>query len=139
MSGLIARLREYVERKRLQPDLNRATRSTAAFLGPLLAAQWLHLPIEASFAALAAQNIAIVDIRGAYPLRLSLLLVMTIVLAGSTWLGGMTGGHLGLALAAVVLLALAGGLWRHLSAEYGPSQAIASTRGRLSRTAARSF
>jgi uncharacterized membrane protein YccC len=127
MNALIARTRDYLERERLQPDLNRAARSTVAFMGPLLAAQWWHLPIEASFAALAAQNIAIIDVRGSYPLRLSLMLVMTAVLAGATWLGSITGTHLPLVLAATLVLMLAGGLWRHLSTDYGPSLAVASS------------
>ena len=126
MNELVARWRDYVERKRLQPDLNRAARCTVGFMGPMLAAHFWSLPVEASFAAIAAQNIALVDVRGSYPLRLSLLLVMTAVLAGATWLGGMTGAHLALALGATVLLMLASGLWRHLSAEYGPSLATAS-------------
>src|SRR5258708_28203629 len=95
-------------------------------MGPMLAAHWWQLPFEISFAAIAAQNIALVDIRGSYPLRLSLLLVMAAVLAGATWLGSITAGQLGIALGAVVLIMLASGLWRHLSAEYGPSLSTAS-------------
>lgn len=119
-------MRETIERRRLQPDLSRALRCTVGLMGPILAAHWWHLPFEITFAAIAGQNIALVDIRGSYPLRLSLLLVMTTVLAGSTWLGSMTGGQMGPALGAVVLLMLASGLWRHLSAEYGPSLTISS-------------
>ncbi len=126
MNALIARLRHYLEKERLQPDLNRAGRCVVAFMVPMLATHWWNLPIEASFAALAAQNIALVDVRGSYPLRLSLLLAMTVVLAGATWLGGTTGANLPLALCAVVVLMILGGLWRHLSADYGPSLATAS-------------
>ncbi len=126
MNALIARTRDYLERNRLQPDLNRAARSTVAFMVPILAVQWWHLPIEASFAAIAAQNVAQVDVRGSYPLRLSLLLTMTVVLAGATGLGGITGTSLPLALGAVVLLMVLSGVWRHLSSEYGPSLGIAS-------------
>ena len=127
LNGIIARARAYLERERLQPDLNRALRCTVGFMGPLLAAQWWQLPIEASLAALAAQNICIVDVRGSYPLRFGLLLAMTAVLAGATWLGGAASIHLAPTLGAVLLLMLAGGLWRHLSAEYGPSLAVASS------------
>jgi uncharacterized membrane protein YccC len=126
MNALIARTRDYLERHRLQPDLNRAARSTVAFMVPMLVAHWWQLPIEVSFAAIAAQNIAQVDVRGSYPLRLSLLLAMTVILAGATWLGGTTSANLPLALCAVVLLMLISGLWRHLNAEYGPSLATAS-------------
>jgi uncharacterized membrane protein YccC len=126
MNALIERTRDYLERHRLQPDLNRAARSTVAFMAPMLVGHWWQLPIEVSFAAIAAQNIAQVDVRGSYPLRLSLLLAMTVILAGATWLGGMTNANLPLALCAVVLLMLVSGLWRHLNAEYGPSLATAS-------------
>jgi uncharacterized membrane protein YccC len=126
MNALIARTRDYLERNRLQPDLNRAARSTVALMVPILASQWWHLPIEASFAAIAAQNVAQIDVRGSYPLRLGLLLAMAMILAGASWLGGITGTNLTLALCAVALLTLLGGVWRHLSSEYGPSLAIAS-------------
>ncbi|MEO6992735.1 MAG: FUSC family protein [Lacunisphaera sp.] len=126
MNALIARTRDYLERNRLQPDLNRATRSTVAFMVPILAAQWWHLPIEAAFAAIAAQNVAQVDIRGSYPLRLSLLLTTAAILAGAGWLGGITGSSLPLALGAVTLLMGLSGVWRHLSSEYGPSLGIGS-------------
>jgi len=128
MKQLIPRVREYLERNRLQPDLNRAARCTVGFMGPLLAITWWQLPLEAAFAAIAAQNIALLDIRGSYPLRLSLLLTMTAVLAGATWLGSIIAGQpLVLILAGTVFLMLVGGLWRHLSAEYGPSLAISSS------------
>jgi len=126
MSGVIARWRHYVEEKRLQPDLSRALRCTVAFMGPVLAALWWRLPIEVTFASLAAQNLALVDIRGAYPLRLSLLLAMAIVMAGAAWLGGVAAGHLPLALAAIAGATLLGGVWRRLSSEYGPSLASGS-------------
>jgi len=126
MNAIIARTRAYLEEHRLQPDLNRAARSTVGFMVPMLAAQVWQFPIEVSFAAIAAQNIAQVDVRGPYPLRLSLLLAMTVVLASASWLGGATAAHLPLAMAAVVSLMVVGGLWRHLNAEYGPSLAIAS-------------
>jgi uncharacterized membrane protein YccC len=52
--------------------------------------------------------------------------VTAAVLASATWLGGMGAAHLPFALGAVVVVMFAGGLWRHLSAEYGPSLATAS-------------
>ncbi|MDB6165012.1 MAG: rane protein [Lacunisphaera sp.] len=126
MSGIFARARHYLEEHRLQPDINRGLRATVGFMGAFLATTWWHLPLEASFAAIAAQNIAMVDIRGSYPLRLSLLLVMTAIMAGSCWLGGMTAAHVPAALAAMALVVVLGGLWRHLSTDYGPSLAINS-------------
>lgn len=126
MRGIIARARHYLEEQRLQPDINRGLRATVGFMGAFLVAAWLKLPVEASFAAIAAQNIAMVDIRGSYPLRLSLLLAMTAIVAGSCWLGGMAGGHLPSALGAIALVTVLGGVWRHLSPDYGMSLAINS-------------
>jgi uncharacterized membrane protein YccC len=126
MSGIIARLRHYLEEQRLQPDINRGLRATVGFMGAFLATVWWHLPIEASFAAIAAQNIAMLDIRGSYPLRLSLLLAMTAIFGASCWLGGMAGAHLPSALAAMALVIVLGGVWRHLSPDYGMSLAINS-------------
>src|SRR2546422_587164 len=126
MNGIFARLRHYLEEQRLQPDINRGLRATVGFMGAFLATAWWHLPIEASFAAIAAQNIAMQDIRGPYPLRLSLLLVMTAIVASACWLGGMAGSHLPSALAAMGLVIVLGGVWRHLSPDYGMSLAINS-------------
>jgi len=126
MSGHFARLRHYLEEQRLQPDINRGLRATVGFMGAFLATSWWHLPVEASFAAIAAQNIAMLDIRGSYPLRLSLLLVMTAIFAGAGWLGGVTSDHLPAGLAAMGLVIVLGGVWRHLSPDYGMSLAINS-------------
>jgi uncharacterized membrane protein YccC len=126
MNTLVTKWRDYVERERLQPDLSRATRTTVAFIVPLIVAHFWHLPVEATFAAIAAQNIAMVDIRGSYPLRFSLLLAMTAVLAGSVWLGGMASNSLVLALGGIAIVTLASGVWRHLSTHYGVSMAAAS-------------
>jgi uncharacterized membrane protein YccC len=124
MSGIFARTRHYLEEQRLQPDINRGLRATVGFMGAFLAAVYWHLPIEASFAALVAQSIAMVDIRGSYPLRLSLLLAMTAIMAGSCWLGGLVGADLPMSLAGMALVVVLGGLWRHLSPDYGMSLAI---------------
>ncbi|MBL9218966.1 MAG: FUSC family protein [Opitutaceae bacterium] len=126
MNALIARWRDYVEEKRLQPDLSRAARCTAGFMGPVIAALWWELPVEATYAAMGAQVIALVDVRGSYPLRLSLLLAMTAVLAGAAWLGSAAGVGLGSALGATLLLMLVSGLARHLSPEYGAALANGS-------------
>ena len=126
MTGLFARTRDSLERARVQPDLNRAGRCVVAFMVPLLAAIGWHLPFEAAFAAIAAQNIAIVDVRGSYPLRFGLLLTMAAVLAAATWLGSVSSGNLVFAVGAVALVSLAGGLWRHLSTDYGAALATAS-------------
>lgn len=126
MQGLRARLHERWQKERLRPDLSRAARCVVAFMVPILAAQAGWLPIDATFAGIAAQNIALVDIRGPYPLRIGLLLSMSAVLAGSTWLGSVTGGDLGPALVGTLMVTVAGGAWRHLSVEYGPPLAVSS-------------
>ena len=111
----------------LQPDLSRAGRATLAFMVPLLLALAGWISIEVSFAAMAAQNIAMVDLRGDYRVRLALVLCMAAVLIGAAALGAATSSNLYAAVAATALMAAAGGLWRHLSSEYGPPLAISST------------
>src|SRR5262245_50730890 len=115
MNALIARWHDYVEEKRFQPDINRGLRATVGFMGAFLATAWWNLPIEVSFAAIAAQNIAMVDIRGSYPLRLGLLLAMTAIVAGSCWLGALAADHLVSGLLSMALIVFLGGIWRHLS------------------------
>ena len=121
------RLDRFAERESLQPDLGRAIRATVAFMVPLVLAATGWLPIEVSFVALAAQNIALVDVRGDYRLRLALLLAMTAVFFGAAALGTLASGNLFAAVAATAFMALCGGLWRHLSSDYGMSLSISST------------
>ncbi len=120
-------LAQLQERESLKPDLSRAVRATVAFMVPLLLAARGWLSIEVSFVALAAQNIAMVDVRGAYRLRLALLLAMTAVFTGAAALGAVASDSLAAAIAATIFAALCGGLWRHLSSDYGMSLAISST------------
>jgi uncharacterized membrane protein YccC len=110
----------------LQPDLGRAIRATVAFMVPLLLAYRGWLPIEVSFVALAAQNIAMVDVRGAYRFRLGLLLAMTAVFVGAAGFGGIASHHFVAAVIAMGVMAVCSGLWRHLSSDYGMSLAISS-------------
>lgn len=115
------------ERESLRPDLGRGVRCTVAFMVPLGLAFAGKLPVDVLFAALTAQNIALVDVRGSYALRFTLLAAMTAVLVGAAALGSLATHPLGAALAATLLIALASGLWRHLSSDYGPSLATASS------------
>ncbi|MEO6567403.1 MAG: FUSC family protein, partial [Opitutaceae bacterium] len=121
------KLGEFAEQESLQPDFGRAIRAMVAFMVPLLLAAGGWLPLEVSFVAIAAQNIAMVDVRGAYRLRLALLLAMTAVFGGAASLGALSANNLFVAAIATVLIACCGGLWRHLSADYGMSLAISST------------
>jgi uncharacterized membrane protein YccC len=121
------RLGQFAESESLQPDLGRALRATVAFMVPLLLAVAGRLPFEVSFVAIAAQNIAMVDVRGAYRVRFALLIAMTAVFVGAAALGTVTANHLYAAVLATVLIAFCGGLWRHLSSDYGTSLAVSST------------
>ncbi len=115
------------EQESLRPDAGRAVRCTLALMAPLLVATAGHLPVEAAFAALAAQNVAMPDVRGAYSLRFSLLLAVSAILAACAGLGGLLAPHLPLAIAGMAVVAAAGGLWRQLSSDYGPGVAMSST------------
>jgi uncharacterized membrane protein YccC len=115
-----------VERESLRPDLGRAIRCTFAVMAPLLLATSGRLPVETAFAVLAAQNVAMPDVRGAYSLRFTLLMAVAFVLAGCAGLGGLVASHLPAAVAGMAVIAIAGGLWRHLSSDYGPSVAVSS-------------
>lgn len=111
----------------LKPDLARATRATAAFLVPLVLDATAGLPVSAVFAAIAAQNVAQLDVRGAYPIRFLLLGALTLVLMGCSALGIATAGALPLALAGTALVALGATLWRHLCPEYAPGMIVSTS------------
>jgi uncharacterized membrane protein YccC len=124
---LLSKFRRLREEESLQPDLGRAVRGTIAYMVPLLLAAADWLPIEVSFIAIAAQNIAMVDVRGDYRFRLGLLVAMTGVFIGAVSLGTLAANNLAAALVATAFIAFCGGLWRHLSSDYGMSLAISST------------
>src|SRR5437870_11358313 len=71
----------------LRPDVSRALRSTVAFMVPLLLATRGWISFDVSFVAIAAQNIAMVDVRGDYRVRLVLLLGMVAVFSGAAAMG----------------------------------------------------
>src|SRR3954462_9942884 len=98
-----------------QPDVSRALRATIAFMVPVLLAARGWISVDVSFVALAAQNIAMVDIRGDYRLRFALVMAMAGVFVGAAALGAVVAGHLAAAVIATGAMALAAGLWRHLS------------------------
>ncbi len=125
--NLRQRLAGFAERESHRPDHGRAWRCMIAFMAPLLLALTGHLGLEVTFAAIAAQNIAMVDVRGAYAMRLTLLVAMAAILAGAAGFGGLMGHPLAAALLATVIVAACTGLWRHLSSDYGPSLAISSS------------
>ncbi|MDB6133643.1 MAG: rane protein [Verrucomicrobiales bacterium] len=97
-----------------------------AFMGPMLLAHSGAVPLDPVFACLAAQSVALVDVRGEYSLRLALMLSIAVILTGSTLLGILGAGSLFLALAGSLVITVAGGVWRHLSSDYGPGLAVSS-------------
>lgn len=119
--------RAWFAQESLRPDLGRAVRCMLSFMAPLLLSLNGRLPVEVAFAAVAAQSIANVDVRGAYGLRLTLLLAKTLIIAAAAALGALTGEPLVCALGATLLVAACSGLWRHLSSDYGPPLAVASS------------
>lgn len=117
----------FAARELADPAGLRAVRATVAFMVPILLSALGLLPEgPAVLAAFAGQSIGLVDVRGAYPLRLTLLWSVAAVLALAAWLGGATADHEAMAVLAAGLLGLAGGLWRHALREYGPSVAASS-------------
>src|SRR5437868_1155434 len=86
-SLLRSRFAALAEHASLHPDLGRALRSTIAFMVPLLLAATGWISFDVSFVAIAAQNIAMVDVRGDYRLRLVLVVMMAAVFTGAAALG----------------------------------------------------
>lgn len=110
-----------------RPDLARALRALFSVAVPLVAGALGWMPWNLTFVVFAAQNIAMVDVRGAYTFRLGLLIAMTAILASASALGGFATSSIVSALIATALIAACGGIWRHFAPDYGPSLAIAST------------
>lgn len=110
----------------VRPDVKRALRSTVAFMIPLLAIQFDWLPLDPMQTCIAAQTICLVDVRVSYSFRLGLLLTLSAILVGSVAIGAFSSGHLALVLGASALIFLGGGIWRHLSTDYGAIFAVSS-------------
>jgi len=117
---------QFAESRALSAELSRATRATIAFMLPLIFLPHLGWPLSASFVALGAQNISTMDVRGAYSLRVGLLVVVSIVFAGYAAIGALVSSPVWLAVGATILLTVLAGIWRHLSSDYGASVLIAS-------------
>src|SRR3954469_22020885 len=80
---------QHAERESLQPDVDRALRSMIAITVPLLLASVHRLPASLNlvFFIVAAQSISFVVVRGAYPVRLGVLLAGALAMTTATWLG----------------------------------------------------
>ncbi len=118
--------KDFFESRALSADLSRATRATVAFMLPLIFLPKLGWPLSASFVALGAQNISTIDVRGAYSLRVGLLLMVSVVFSGYAAFGAIVSGQVWLAVAITAVLTFLAGIWRHLSSDYGASILIAS-------------
>ena len=112
--GAVAVLTEW------RPDLARATRATAGIIVPLLLAETGHIPLHVIFAAIAAQNVAMAEVRGSYSLRLAILSSGALLLGLAAALGSISSQHLWMALVFAAVMAIVAGGLRHLSADYGP-------------------
>lgn len=110
----------------LRPDLKRALRATMAFVIPLVAFHLLGWRGDALFVAVAAQATALPDLRGAYRIRLGILVAMGLIVIGSAMLGVLAGGHLVTSVLAMGVIALLAGCWHHLSADYGAPVSVTS-------------
>ncbi|HWD21318.1 MAG TPA: FUSC family protein [Verrucomicrobiae bacterium] len=119
-------IHQIVERFELQPDAARSLRAGLAFAIPLLVCHQLHRAAEATFISMAALNLSLPDLRGAYRIRFSILAAMTLLAASSAFLGVCCAGSPVAAVMAMGFIALLGGVWRHLSGDYGPSMAVSS-------------
>ncbi len=100
-------------------DLARAVRCTVGFMVPLVLEDFLPTGWEAGYVSLVALNVAMVDIRGAYPLRVAVLVLMSVVFAVTGALGGLAAGNVAACMILAAAFSVASGLWRHLSSEYG--------------------
>ena len=113
-AGIAALLKEW------HPDIARATRATVGIILPLVLAETGRIPLHVIFAAIAAQNVAMADVRGSYSLRLAILSAGGLLLGLAAALGSMSSQHLWMALLFAALMAVVAGGLRHLSADYGP-------------------
>jgi hypothetical protein len=116
----------FIEHVELRADVTRAFRASVAFAVPLLVYHQMNQSAEAMFVSMSALNLSLPDLRGAYRIRLGILVTMTLVASGSALLGVVATNNMATAIAAMGVVALLGGVWRHLSAEYGPSMAVSS-------------
>jgi uncharacterized membrane protein YccC len=110
----------------LRADATRAARAMVAFAVPWLVCHELQRPAEALFISMTAMNLSLPDLRGAYRVRIGILAAMILVAVGSAWLGVWCAPHPLGAVLAMGAVAVLGAVWRHLSADYGPSMAVSS-------------
>jgi hypothetical protein len=106
------------------PDLARATRAATGLMLPLLLAGTGQIPLHLILAAIAAQNMAMADVRGSYSLRLAILSSGGLLLGIVAALGSLSSQHLWMALVFAGVMAVIAGILRHLSSDYGPPLSV---------------
>lgn len=117
----------FLEKESMSPDLSRAVRTTVAFMLPLIATSAGWIRMDPAHACIAANTIALVDVRGGYSLRLGLLLAVSLILTCAVFIAGPGIGSPAMALLGTALIVGLGGYWRHLSPDYGPGLAVSSS------------
>ena len=110
--------------KEWRPDLARAARATAGIIIPLLLAETGHIPLHVIFAAIAAQNVAMADVRGSYSLRFAILSSGALLFGLAAGLGSMSSQSLWMAILLAAFMAVVAGGLRHLSTDYGPPLSV---------------
>jgi len=128
---MIARLRtplRWIEAiKEGNPDLARGVRATVGMLIPLWLAETGWIPHDLVLMAIAAQSLAMVDLRGSYSLRLAYLFAASLLYAIAAALGVLTTVHIAIAVVLTGIISLIAGGLRHLSAEFGSAIAAPVT------------
>lgn len=103
-----------------------SARATAGFLIPMLLHMAVGLPASVAVAAIAAHNLAMMDVRGDYRLRVMLLVGMAALLASAGALGVLAATSVVAAVAATAFVAAAAAIWRHVGSDYGLSLSTSS-------------
>ena len=114
------------EHSLLSTDAARALRSSVAMAAAWVVCLLAGHPEAVLVAAPAAQNVAILDVRGDYRARLVILLCLVTLLAFAALAGTLSGNHVTTATLMIGVMALLAGCWRHLSGDYGPHFALGS-------------
>jgi hypothetical protein len=110
-----------LDRETLQPTVLKAIRSSLSFMPPvILAGSGIITPMQGVMASFAAHSISMLDVRGTYLLRLSILGFQACLMIGLAWAGAATGTAIVPAIVLSGAVAFLAGYLRHFLGEYGP-------------------
>lgn len=115
--------KKQLDRETLHPTVLKAIRSSLSFMPPvILAGSGVITPMQGVMASFAAHSISMLDVRGTYSLRLSILSFQACIMISLAWIGAETGMAPGVVPAIVVsgMVAFLAGYLRHFLGEYGP-------------------